>query len=128
MEGRLEKYPSCPLHLCSVVSPGKNTGIGCHFLLQGIYPNQGSNLSLLSLIAGGFFTTEPSGKPSLPLADWEYMSVTYVPRGCVPLCETVPVTLPTLMLLKVPNVRPYRNILYEKLMVSNFFVSLWKRR
>ena len=27
--------------------PGKNTGVGCHFLLQGIFPTQGSNLGLL---------------------------------------------------------------------------------
>ena len=27
--------------------PGKNTGMGCHFLLQGIFPTQGSNLHLL---------------------------------------------------------------------------------
>ena len=27
-------------------SPGKNTGIGCHDLLQGIFPTQGSNLGL----------------------------------------------------------------------------------
>ena len=27
-------------------SPGKNTRVGCHFLLQGIFPNQGSNLGL----------------------------------------------------------------------------------
>ena len=26
-------------------SPGKNTGVGCHALLQGIFPTQGSNLS-----------------------------------------------------------------------------------
>ena len=30
---------------------------GCHFLLQGIYPTQGSNLCLLRLLAGGFFIT-----------------------------------------------------------------------
>ena len=29
------------------LSPGKNTGVGCHALLQGIFPNQGSNLHLL---------------------------------------------------------------------------------
>ena len=28
----------------------KNTGIGCHFLLQGIFPTQGSNPSLLCLL------------------------------------------------------------------------------
>ena len=27
--------------------PGKNTGVGCHFLLQGIFRTQGSNLCLL---------------------------------------------------------------------------------
>ena len=26
--------------------PGKSTGVGCHFLLQGIFPTQGSNLGL----------------------------------------------------------------------------------
>ena len=28
-------------------SPGKNTGVGCHSLFQGIFPTQGSNLCLL---------------------------------------------------------------------------------
>ena len=27
--------------------PGKNTGVGCHFLLQGIFPTQGLNPHLL---------------------------------------------------------------------------------
>ena len=31
-------------------SPGKNPAVGCHFLLQGIFPTQGSNLSLLWLL------------------------------------------------------------------------------
>ena len=31
-------------------SPGKNTGVGCHFLLQGIFLTQGSNLHLLCLL------------------------------------------------------------------------------
>ena len=26
--------------------PGKNTGVGCHFLLQGLFPTQGLNLGL----------------------------------------------------------------------------------
>ena len=33
--------------LCPWNSPGKNTGVGCHFLLQGIFPTQESNLGLL---------------------------------------------------------------------------------
>ena len=31
-------------------SPGKNIGMGCHALLQGIFPTQGSNLCLLCLL------------------------------------------------------------------------------
>ena len=31
-------------------SPGKNTGVGFHALLQGIFPTQGSNLCLLCLL------------------------------------------------------------------------------
>ena len=30
--------------------PGKNTGVGCHFLLQGIFLTQGSNQQLLHLL------------------------------------------------------------------------------
>ena len=30
--------------------PGKNIRVGCHFLLQGIFPTQGSNLCLLRLL------------------------------------------------------------------------------
>ena len=35
--------------LCPWDSPGKNTGVGCHFLLQGIFPTQRLNLCFLSL-------------------------------------------------------------------------------
>ena len=36
--------------LCPWNLPGKNTGVGCHFLLQGIFPTQGLNLHLLHLL------------------------------------------------------------------------------
>ena len=36
--------------LCPWDSPGRNTGAGCHALLQGIFPAQGSNLRLLPLL------------------------------------------------------------------------------
>ena len=32
--------------LCPRESPGKNAGVGCHFLLQGIFPTRGSNPGL----------------------------------------------------------------------------------
>ena len=33
--------------LCLWNFPGKNTGVGCHFLILGIFPTQGWNLRLL---------------------------------------------------------------------------------
>ena len=36
--------------LCPWDSPGKNTGVGCHALLQGVFPTQGSSPYLLSLL------------------------------------------------------------------------------
>ena len=44
-------------------SPGRNTGVGCHALLQGIFPTQGSNAHLLCLLHWQV--------DSLPLATWE---------------------------------------------------------
>ena len=31
-------------------SPGKNTGVGCHVLLQGVFLTQGLNLCLLNIL------------------------------------------------------------------------------
>ena len=46
--------------LCSWNSPGKNIGMGCHALLQGIFLMQGSNPCLLWFLhSGRFFTIEP---------------------------------------------------------------------
>ena len=44
-------------------SPGKITGVGCHALLQGTFPTQGSNPSLL------------------PLLHWQVGSLPLVPPG-----------------------------------------------
>ena len=41
--------------LCPWDSPGKNSKVGCHFLLQGIFPTQELNPGL-SCITGRFFT------------------------------------------------------------------------
>ena len=50
-------------------SPGKNTGVGCHFLLQGIFPTQGSYvyLCILCLLHWqmGFLRPVPPGNPHM---------------------------------------------------------------
>ena len=47
----LQPYRPQPARfLCPWDSPGKNTRVGCHFLLQGIFPTQGLNPHLLCLL------------------------------------------------------------------------------
>ena len=49
--------------LCPRNSPGKNTGVACHALLQRIFPTQGSKLLLLAPALQA---------DSLQLRDWEH--------------------------------------------------------
>ena len=54
-------------------SPGKNTGVGCHALLQGIFPTQGSNYSQIlyqlsqqgSPFPGGSVSKESAAKKEM---------------------------------------------------------------
>ena len=56
-------WPARPL--CSWDFPGKNTGVGCHSLLEGIFPTQESNLHLWHLLHWqvGSLPLAPPGKP-----------------------------------------------------------------
>ena len=62
--------------LCPWDAPGKNTGLGCHALLQGIFPTQGSSrprdlpdpgikpvFPTSSALQADSLSTEPPGKP-----------------------------------------------------------------
>ena len=53
--------------LCPWDSPGKNTAVGCHALLQGIFPTQGLSLCLLRLLhwQGGSLPLAPPGKSNI---------------------------------------------------------------
>ena len=57
---------SPPGLLCPWDLPGKNTGAGCHFLLQGIFPTQESNLHLLPLLRW-----QVDSLPLAPLMIWD---------------------------------------------------------
>ena len=49
------------------ISSRKNTGVGCHFLLQGNLPNPGTKSTSLAspVLAGRWFTVEPLEKPCI---------------------------------------------------------------
>ena len=54
----LQPYGPQPARfLCPGDFPGKNTGVGCHLSNPRTEPAS-------SALAGGFFTTEPPGKPN----------------------------------------------------------------
>ena len=54
-------YPT--RHLCQWDFSGKNTKVGCHFLLQGIFQTQGQTcVSCISCIASRLFITESQGE------------------------------------------------------------------
>ena len=57
-----------------------NTGVGCHALLQEIFPTQGSNL--VSFISCGFFTTD---------ATWEAYAAAAAKslQSCPTLCDLI---------------------------------------
>ena len=60
-------------------SPGKNTGVACHALLQGIFPTQGLNSRLVSpALAGGFFTTSTTFLPSFSLSPFQPCVYSYL--------------------------------------------------
>ena len=50
--------------------PGKSTGVGCHFLLQRIFPTQGSNPGLLHC-RQTLYHLIPKGSPSSPITSWQ---------------------------------------------------------
>ena len=66
----LRPYGLQPVRLlCPWNSPGKNTGVGCHALLQGIFPTLGLNPSLFCLLhwQACSLPLMPPGMPPTPL-------------------------------------------------------------
>ena len=59
------------------VSLGKNIGAGCHALLQGIFPTQGSNSSLLCLLHWQecSLPLAPPGKPAVDVPQILFFSI-----------------------------------------------------
>ena len=70
--------------LCPWDSPGQNTGVGCHALLQGIFLTQGSNPHLLCLRhwQAGSLPPPPPRKPLLSLC---MLSCSVVSYSCDPV-------------------------------------------
>ena len=98
-EGKVTNSQSCPTlynHglqptrlLCPWDSPGKNTGMCCHFLLQGIFLTQRLNPGLLHC-RQILLLSEPPGKP---LSHFQFSSVA---QSCPTLCNPMNRSTPAL--------------------------------
>ena len=65
-------------------SPGKDTGVGFHVFLQGIFPTQGSNLHLLHRYwQAGFFTTSATWEAHSRMWTCVFKCVTYLLLTCI---------------------------------------------
>ena len=83
--------------LCPWNFPGKNTGVSCHFLLQGIFPTQGSNLCLLRWQADSLSLSH-QGSPQFCIA-FKYLMSELSPtaaataakslQSCPTLCDLI---------------------------------------
>ena len=78
--------------LCPCNSPGKNTGVGCCALFQGIsWPRDQTHVSVSPALAGGFFTTSTTWEAAYCLLP--------VPNCLVPL----PLEMCLLPVSRVPS-------------------------
>ena len=84
----LPKYIICSI--TELYSPGKHTGMGCHFLFKGIFLTQGLNPHLLRLLHWQV--------DSLPVAPFERPSQVYcccsVDKSCSNLCDPMGCSTP----------------------------------
>ena len=71
--------------LCPWDFPGKHTGVACHFLLQGIFPIQGSNRHLLHLLHCREILYHLSHQGSHYLLESENESRSSCPTLCDPM-------------------------------------------
>ena len=76
-------------------SPGKNTGVGCHALIQGIFPTRGSNPGLPHC-RRILYHLSHQGSPN-------FVNLIIKPRNCAPSCVQLwHMLLPLLGILLLP--------------------------
>ena len=102
--------------LCPWDSPGKNTGVACHFFLQEMFQTQGLNPHLLGLLHWqvGSSPSAPPGKPNnLAAAAAKLLQL------CLTLCDPIDGSPPG---SPVPEILQARTLEW----VAIFFSNAWK--
>ena len=75
-------WPHClqpTMLLCPWDFPSKNTGAGCHSLLQGIFLTQGANPSLLHWHADSLWLSHQGGPCINPVVAYNFKAIVWLP-------------------------------------------------
>ena len=124
MSGSLSPYGLQPTRLlCPWDYPGKNTRVGCHFLLQETFQTQGLNLCLLGLLHWkvNSLPLEPSRKPWFQVCNTVIQYLIYVVK-CIRLIST-PIHSSTLfyLVLRTSKIYPLSNFqIYNTVLLTTF--------
>ena len=114
-----------PRLLCPWDSPGKNTAVGCHALLQGIFPTQRSNPHLLCLLHW-----QAGSLPHLrsPNTTHLFVHVRKIPvltvliffffLAALGLCCSMPFSLACGILVPQPGIKPASPALEGKFLIT----------
>ena len=101
-------------------SPGKNTGVGFHFLLQGIFPNRGWNPRLLHQQKDSLPLSH-QGSPFVRLSDTQHIhNLPVSPRETCPLSRQPPPLVPQ-------PLRPRTHFLPPWTRLRGFASCTWNR-
>ena len=92
-------------------SPGKNTGVGCHFLLQGIFPTQGLNPGLLRLLHW-----QAGSLPLAPPVFWFFGQETCGILALQPGIEPIPLALEGEVLTTGPPEKSLGSLYEDKIL------------
>ena len=78
VSGTVARWPLCPWNF-----PGENTGVGCHFIHQGVFLTQGLNLHLLPLLHWPVHSSLSA--PPLYLTNNDCVCAQLCPAHCGPM-------------------------------------------
>ena len=103
-------------------SPGKNTGVGCHALLQGIFPTQGLNPGLLHcrwILYCLSHQRSPKEATRRAYLRW----LIFLLEILIPACESSSLTFP--MMYSAYKLNKQSDNIHLDVLISQFWTSPW---
>ena len=109
--------------LCPWDSPGKDTGVGCHALLQGIYPTQGLNSHVCCVGRRFLYHWCHLGSPTISL--WECKLVQPLWKTVWKFLEKLKIELPYDPAISLLGIHLEKNIIQKDICTPMFIAVLF---